>query len=104
MRGIIPAAHYIGVESQNTSFAAEAAAIRLSASVSITDAICRVPRLRRAFTADTDLIRQRLKRLEAAGEALGRRVTVRMIRWFWCVVFAGSAAAFTAGYLVSAGS
>jgi hypothetical protein len=104
VRGIAPAAHYIGVENRDTSFAGEAAAIRASAAVSITDAICRVPRLRRAFTAETDLIRQRLQRLEAAGEELGRRVTGRTIRWFWCVVFAASAAAFAAGYLVSAGN
>ena len=104
MRGIVPATHYIGVESQNTSFAGEAAAIRASAGVSVTDAICRVPRLHRAFTAETELIRKRLQRLEAAGEEAGTRVTVKMIRRFWCVVFAESAAAFAAGYLASTGN
>jgi hypothetical protein len=102
VRGIATTAHYMGVGNQDTSFAGEAAAIRLSAGVSMTDAICRVPRLSRAFTEETELLRQRLMRLEAAGDRSGLRVGVRMIRWFWCVVFAASAAAFAAGYVVSA--
>ena len=91
----------MGVETQVTTFSGEATAIQASAGVSVTDAICRIPRLRRAFTAETDLIRQRMRGLEAAGEVAGRRVTRRMIRWFWCGIFLATAAAFAGGYLAS---
>ena len=69
--------------------------------VSTTDAICRIASVQRAFTNETDVIRQRIQLLEAAGEAPGRRLTRRTIRWFWCAVFLASMGAFAAGYLVS---
>lgn len=95
------AAHYVCVDSQNDSFAVEAAVMRESASVSVTDAICRMPRLRRAFAEQADEIRQRLDVLEAADRPVGRRLTKRAIGWFWCTVFLLSALSFGGGFLVA---
>lgn len=101
MRGFAPPPHYIGVENQGTNFSIEVSAIRSSTGASITDAICHISRLRRAFTAETGLLRQRLQTLEATGKPAGWRVTRRTKRWFWSGLALISASAFAAGYLVS---
>lgn len=101
MRGFGAPPHYIGVENQVTSFLREVAAIRASAEISATDAICRIPKLRRAFTAETTLMSERLQRLEVANDSGRRPVTRRMLRWFWCGLALVSTVAFAAGYLVS---
>jgi len=101
VRGFAAAAHYFCVDSQSDSFAVEAALMRESAGVSVTDAICRMPRLRRVFAAQAEQIRRRLDVLEAADRPAGRRLTRRMIGWFWCAVFLLSALSFGGGYLVA---
>ena len=75
--------------------------MRAAAGASVTDAICRIPRMRRAFEAEAGQIRQRLQRLETMGEAVGYRVTRSTIGWFWRGVFVASAGAFAAGYAIS---
>lgn len=77
--------------------------MRESAGVSVTDAICRMPRLRRAFEAQAEEIRRRLDVLEAAERPVGRRLTRRTIGWFWCAVILLSALSFGGGYLVALG-
>jgi hypothetical protein len=75
--------------------------MRESAGVSVTDAICRIPRLRRVFAAHAEELRQRLDILEVADRPVGRRLTKRMIGWFWCAVFLLSALSFGGGYLIA---
>ena len=94
------AAHYMDVETRVTTFSGEVAAIRVSAKVSATDAICRMPWLRKAFTAESERICERVDRLEAARAVPGLRVRRRAIRWFCLGVCGLSAAAFGAGVLV----
>lgn len=101
VRGFGRTRHYIDVESRATTFQSEVAAIQASARVCVTDAVCRIPRLRRAFAAEIEPLRQRLLVLEDADELAGRRVTRRMIGWFWRGLALVLAAAFAAGYLVS---
>ena len=100
MRGIAAAAHYLDVETRGTTFSGEIAAIRASAKVSATDAICRMPWLRKAFTVEAERIRERLDGLEAARAVPGLRVRPSTIRWFWLGVCFLSAVAFAAGWLV----
>lgn len=101
MRGYGATSHYIGVENHITSFLREVAEIRASARVSATDAICRIPKLRRAFTAETELMRERLQQLEVVGVRNKRLVTPRILQWFWLGLALVLAAAFAAGYFVS---
>lgn len=84
------------------SFSEEVAAMGVATAESYTEAICRIPKLRRRFSAEAKSMRERMNRLETASVRPGWRVSARAQRLFWWLLVSAVAEAFAAGFFLAA--